>query len=63
MTDMKRITISLPDDLDAAVEALRKTERFARASYSEIIRHLVRELTPEAGALLNVTLLFSASSV
>ena len=41
MTDMKRITISLPDDLDAAVEALRKTERFARASYSEIIRHLV----------------------
>lgn len=41
MTDMKRITISLPDDLDEAVEALRKTERFANRSYSEIIRHLV----------------------
>lgn len=41
MTEMKRITISLPDDLDSAVEALRATERFAHASYSEIIRYLV----------------------
>ncbi|WP_312281978.1 ribbon-helix-helix protein, CopG family [Oscillibacter sp.] len=41
MTDMRRITISLPDDLDAAVEALKGAERFKGRTYSQIIRYLL----------------------
>lgn len=43
MTDMKRITIAFPDDLDAAIIALRKTKRFERCSYSEIVRCLIQK--------------------
>ena len=41
MTDMKRVTVSFPDDLDDAIIALRKTKQFERCSYSEIVRHLI----------------------
>ena len=41
MTDMKRITISLPDEIEEAIDALKKTEEFRDASYSSIIRQLV----------------------
>ena len=45
MTDMKRVTVSFtvsfPDDLDAAIIALRKTKQFERCSYSEIVRRLI----------------------
>lgn len=41
MTDMKRATISIPADLDNAIYELRKDERFARCSYSEIVRQLL----------------------
>ena len=41
MTDMRRITISLPDELDAAVEALKESERFKGRTYSQIIRYLL----------------------
>lgn len=41
MTQMKRATISIPADLDAAIYELRKDERFARCSYSEIVRQLL----------------------
>ena len=41
MTDMKRITISVPDDIAKAVYEMRKEDRFTKCSYSEIIRQLV----------------------
>ncbi|BAK97393.1 hypothetical protein OBV_01950 [Oscillibacter valericigenes Sjm18-20] len=41
MTTMRRITISLPDDLEDAVEALKATERFKSRTYSQIIRYLL----------------------
>ena len=41
MTDMKRVTISLPDSIDRKVLELRKDDRFVRCSYSEIVRRLL----------------------
>lgn len=41
MTEMKRITIAFPDEIDRAVYELRKEDRFVKCSYSEIIRQLV----------------------
>lgn len=47
MTDMKRISISIPASLDEKILALRKTDRFVRCSYSEITRQLLeRGLEP-----------------
>lgn len=40
MANMKRTTISLPDELSERIFALRKDDRFIRCSYSEIIRQL-----------------------
>lgn len=42
MTNMKRISISFPDDIDAKIYNLRKNEEYVKCSYSEIIRRLVR---------------------
>ena len=41
MTEMKRVTVSLPDEIDKKVLELRKDERFIRCSYSEIVRKLL----------------------
>lgn len=41
MTNMKRVTIALPKDIDHKILGLRKTDRFVRCSYSEIIRQLI----------------------
>ena len=38
MTDMKRITISLPADIDKRIIELKKTDKFARSSYAEVLR-------------------------
>ena len=40
MTDMKRTTISFPDELVERIFALRKDDRFTRCSYSELVRKL-----------------------
>ena len=40
-TEMKRITISVPDDLDKAIANLRQTPKFAKCSYTEVIRQLL----------------------
>lgn len=42
MTEMKRITIALDDDLDRGIYELRKQDEYTRCSYSEIVRRLVR---------------------
>ncbi len=42
MTDMRRVTISIPPALDRSILELRRTdERFLRSSYSEIVRELL----------------------
>ena len=42
MTDMKRTTVSLPDELVDALNELRSTEEFKGVSYSELIRVLIQ---------------------
>jgi len=41
MTDMRRVTVSLPDSIDKRILALRKDDRFIRCSYSEIVRQVL----------------------
>lgn len=41
MADMSRRTVSLPENMEAALIELRKTDRFCRCSYSEIVRQLI----------------------
>lgn len=41
MTDMRRVTISLPEDIDKRILRLKKTNKFVRDSYSEIVRQLL----------------------
>lgn len=41
MTDMKRVTVSIPEDTDKKLLELRKTEPFIRCSYSEIVRRMI----------------------
>lgn len=43
MTDMKRVTISMPEELDQRVIELKKDDRFVRASYSEVVRYLLQQ--------------------
>lgn len=41
MTEMRRVTITVPDDIDKMVLELRKDDRFVRCSYSEIVRQML----------------------
>lgn len=41
MTDMRRITISVPQDMDDRVLALRKRKDYVRCSYSELLRRMI----------------------
>ena len=43
MTDMKRVTISLPENIDKRILELRKDDRFVRCSYSEIVRQILEQ--------------------
>ncbi len=43
MTDMKRTSVSLPDDVVAEIDMLRATDQYKKCSYSEIIRQCIRE--------------------
>ena len=38
MTAMKRVTITIPSPLDNKILELRKTDKFVRCSYSELVR-------------------------
>lgn len=42
MTDMKRISVSMPDDMVEALERLRKTPEFENKPYSDVIRTLIQ---------------------
>lgn len=41
MTDMRRVTITVPEEIDRMVLSLRKEDKFARCSYSEIVRQMI----------------------
>lgn len=41
MTDMRRVTISLPDEIDRRILELKKDDRFVRCSYAEVVRQLL----------------------
>lgn len=41
MTDMRRMTISLPDELDKRILEQKKDDRFVRCSYSEVVRQML----------------------
>lgn len=49
MTDMKRTTVSLPDELVKALNALRETEEFKNVTCSELIRILIQRGLEKAG--------------
>lgn len=41
MVEPIRRTVSLPSEMEAALTNLRKTDRFCKCSYSEIVRCLI----------------------
>ena len=38
MTNMKRVTIALPDEMDERILRLRQNENYMRCTYSEMVR-------------------------
>lgn len=50
MTDMKRTTVSLPDELVNALDALKKTDEFKNVTYSELIRTMIQRGLAKAHA-------------
>lgn len=42
MTNMKRLSVGIPAELEERIIQLRKTDRFCRCSTSEIIRILIK---------------------
>lgn len=43
MTEMKRVTIALPEEIDKRILELKKYDRFVRCSYSEVVRVVLLE--------------------
>lgn len=41
MTDMRRVTIPLPDELDRRILELKKDDKYIRLSYAEVVRQLL----------------------
>ena len=42
MTDMKRITVSLPDEMVALLDELKRTEEYRGKPYSELLRSMIQ---------------------
>lgn len=42
MTDMKRTTVSLPDEMVAALDLLKASEEFRDKPYSELLRTMIQ---------------------
>lgn len=51
MTDMKRTTVSLPDELVEKLDELKQTEEFKNTSYSELIRAMIQRGLEKAGTV------------
>lgn len=41
MTDMRIISVAIPDDLDRAILDIKKKEDYVRLTYSEVVRRLL----------------------
>lgn len=41
MTEMKRVTVAVPKAFDKRILELRKSDKYVRCSYGEIVRRLV----------------------
>ena len=41
MTDMRRVTVPLPDELDRRILELKKDDKYIRLSYAEVVRQLL----------------------
>ena len=41
MTDMRRVTIPLPDEIDRRILELKKDDKYIRLSYAEVVRRLL----------------------
>lgn len=50
MTNMRRVTVSLPKDMDKRILDLKKEDRFARCSYAEVVRQIVEHGLDEVKA-------------
>ena len=46
MTNMRRVTIAIPESLDEKILELKKEDRFIRCSYGEIARRLLESGLP-----------------
>ena len=42
MTDMKRITVSLPDDMVVLLDELKGTDEYKSKPYSELLRTMIQ---------------------
>ena len=42
MAENKRMTISIPAEMEEALTELRKTDRFCRSSYAEIVGEVLK---------------------
>lgn len=43
VTSMRRVTVSLPEEMDKRILELKKEDRFVRCSYAEIVRQIVEQ--------------------
>lgn len=50
MTNMRRITIVIPESLDEKILELKKDDRFVRCSYAELARRLLENGLPSLWA-------------
>lgn len=41
MSDLKRMSISITEEMEQKIVEMRKTDEFCRCSYAEIIRQLI----------------------
>jgi len=41
MSDLKRMSISITEEMERKIVEMRKTDEFCRCSYAEIIRQLI----------------------
>ena len=52
MTEMRRVTVSIPENIDRKVQALRQQEEYSRCTYSEIIRRLITQALEQKEVVL-----------
>lgn len=43
MTEMKRFSLCIPEEMDERIIKLKMTEKYCRCSYAEIVRQLIKE--------------------